>query len=598
MKKIKKLLAMMLAAVMAVSMLPLTALAEDIPTEVTIKETVNEDNPAIVYMVNIQDAAHPGNYFRYFFSPQLYTHYNVLNGLEGSAPDPYKAFVSNVPVEYMNKKLFEYSDNNGAFSHLNNPAVCKLPAISADTADWGDINAILTDPALHIGACDDCEGSIPEPEIDFGGVRDESYLLSTTTEESYVYIDGVMYPATQLIESYYAVKIYEYTVTYDYPDSENEPATETSAFAWIVDGSSGLPVGPASITLPDGSVASIGENTLPGEDFLSGADFVDGVLYGVSFNGGGSTLYEIDPVTGALTQIGGSSSILNGFTYDVGGGTAYACTGSHLYKIDLGTGALTPVGAFVVLYMVGIAADNDGNLYGIDLQTNSLYSIHTVTGAATKIGELGFSINYAQDIAYDRDNGILYGTLYNSNTYSGGLYVINTETGAATLTYDFGVEIDGLAIPYGNVPATTYTVTISGGGSGASGDGDYEEGDTVTIKAGNKSGYTFTGWTSDDVTITNAGNKTASFTMPASDVTVTADWTRSSSGGGGSSSDDDRPSPKPPATPAAPQWLEQGKTSASINEAKEKGHSYALTRANGQYGVRAAAWSAFAGYQY
>jgi uncharacterized repeat protein (TIGR02543 family) len=32
------------------------------------------------------------------------------------------------------------------------------------------------------------------------------------------------------------------------------------------------------------------------------------------------------------------------------------------------------------------------------------------------------------------------------------------------------------------------------------------------------------GWTSPDVTITNAGNKAAGFTMPAEDVTVTANW--------------------------------------------------------------------------
>lgn len=144
----------------------------------------------------------------------------------------------------------------------------------------------------------------------------------------------------------------------------------------------------------------------------------------------------------------------------------------------------------------------------------------------------------------------------------------------------------------------TYTVSISGGGSGATGGGSYEESDLVTIYAGNRSNYTFNGWTSADVTITNASSKTASFTMPGKNVSVTANWTYSGGGGGGSDSGDDSTTTTPPATSTAPDWLEQGKTSASIAEAKASGHSYALTRANGQYGVRAAAWAAFSGYQY
>ncbi|HHV04062.1 MAG TPA: hypothetical protein GXX64_09210, partial [Bacteroidales bacterium] len=50
------------------------------------------------------------------------------------------------------------------------------------------------------------------------------------------------------------------------------------------------------------------------------------------------------------------------------------------------------------------------------------------------------------------------------------------------------------------------------------------------------SGYTFTGWTSSDVTITGASSKNASFTMPAKAVTVTAKWSYSGGGGGGGGS--------------------------------------------------------------
>ena len=79
---------------------------------------------------------------------------------------------------------------------------------------------------------------------------------------------------------------------------------------------------------------------------------------------------------------------------------------------------------------------------------------------------------------------------------------------------------------------TTYTVTINGGGAGVSGNGSYTQGTTVNIYAGTRSGYTFTGWSTEDVTIQNADSANASFTMPGKDVAVTATWTYN---GGGSS---------------------------------------------------------------
>ena len=109
-----------------------------------------------------------------------------------------------------------------------------------------------------------------------------------------------------------------------------------------------------------------------------------------------------------------------------------------------------------------------------------------------------------------------------------------------------GVTISGnsFTMPYENVTVkavfeqdstppqpTTYTVTINGGGAGASGNGSYPRGATVNIYAGTRSGYTFTGWSTGDVTIQNADSVNASFTMPDKAVTVTANWKKNSGGG-------------------------------------------------------------------
>ena len=73
--------------------------------------------------------------------------------------------------------------------------------------------------------------------------------------------------------------------------------------------------------------------------------------------------------------------------------------------------------------------------------------------------------------------------------------------------------------------SVTYSVTVNGSHASTTGAGDYQEGATVTIQAGTNSGYTFTGWTvtPSSVTLTNAST-TTTFTMPAENVTVTANW--------------------------------------------------------------------------
>ena len=78
-------------------------------------------------------------------------------------------------------------------------------------------------------------------------------------------------------------------------------------------------------------------------------------------------------------------------------------------------------------------------------------------------------------------------------------------------------------------------VVIVDGGSGS---GLYAVGETVTIKAESKSGYTFTGWeiVAGSVTLADAKAAETTFTMPAGTVELTATYTKNSSGGGGGSS--------------------------------------------------------------
>ena len=99
-----------------------------------------------------------------------------------------------------------------------------------------------------------------------------------------------------------------------------------------------------------------------------------------------------------------------------------------------------------------------------------------------------------------------------------------------------GSDTKELTIKVADADSAKYhNVTLSGAGTGATGAGSHAAGTTVNIYAGTKSGYTFNGWTSDDVTIANASSKNASFDMPEKNVTVTAQWkyTGGNSSGGG-----------------------------------------------------------------
>ena len=79
-----------------------------------------------------------------------------------------------------------------------------------------------------------------------------------------------------------------------------------------------------------------------------------------------------------------------------------------------------------------------------------------------------------------------------------------------------------------------YTLTVVlNGGSGTTTGGKYAAGAVVQIDAGTRSSHCFTGWTSSNGgTFADASSTSTTFTMPAADTTITANWQYS--GGGGS----------------------------------------------------------------
>ena len=102
-----------------------------------------------------------------------------------------------------------------------------------------------------------------------------------------------------------------------------------------------------------------------------------------------------------------------------------------------------------------------------------------------------------------------------------------------TNTTDYDAEVDVKTASIASTVATlevtteqTYTVTVSSIATGASGSGTYLEGVTVNIHAGTApTGMQFKNWTASVALEDFDANKAStSFTMPANDVTVTANF--------------------------------------------------------------------------
>ena len=196
-------------------------------------------------------------------------------------------------------------------------------------------------------------------------------------------------------------------------------------------------------------------------DFISGGTWTDnGEWYGCEYGAyGNPNIWIIDITTGDMSLVGsydpeGTGLSFNSLAFDNTSGIMYGCSSDALYTVNMTTGASTLIGSFdlsVVSYMIGIAFDENGNLYGDELTTDSLYKIDPSTGKATLIGPLGIDINFAQDMAYDIDNKILYLSAYtNLPLAEGALYTCNTNTGFATKVGRFqgNAQITALAIPF------------------------------------------------------------------------------------------------------------------------------------------------------
>jgi hypothetical protein len=204
------------------------------------------------------------------------------------------------------------------------------------------------------------------------------------------------------------------------------PAAQAGPTLWISDSNGRL----GQVDVATGAVSGLVNMGITMTDI---AYSPTGVLYGTSF----SSLYTINPLTGATTLVGTHNANLNALVFRTDG-TLFAAGGSTLYTLNQGTGATTSVGA------MGFGSSGDLAFNGGDLflaastgSNDTLVKIGLPNAAGTAVGAMGFPSVFGLATA---GNGILYG-VSNFNIFS-----INTTTGAGSLVSSYA---GGLGIAFG-----------------------------------------------------------------------------------------------------------------------------------------------------
>ncbi len=227
-------------------------------------------------------------------------------------------------------------------------------------------------------------------------------------------------------------------------------------------------------------------------------------LYGLDWNADSTVLYAIDdasleivtidPVLGISTPTGaflqGSPDGLTGLTAASDGTTWYLSeydgVDTYLLSGDITTGVFARVSAMPIQsgIVIDIAINDAGDLYGLQIGTDSLVSIDTTTGVGTTIGPIGLNANFAQGMDFDPATGDLYAAVYTGGG-TGMFCTLDLTTGLANQledTFSLNAEMEiaireistEIGSPYcmAALNSTGVAAEISGDGSTVVADND------------------------------------------------------------------------------------------------------------------------------
>ena len=150
----------------------------------------------------------------------------------------------------------------------------------------------------------------------------------------------------------------------------------------------------------------------------------------------------------------------------------------------------------------------------------------------TNIGNQSVTVNLPTSTKYI----ITAGTGFENGTATLALdgtatFTVQPKTGLAIGSHSETLNISGsdgtsASVKLSFTVNAVYTLTVNlNGGSGSTTGGQYPAGEVVNIDAGSRSNYRFNGWiSSNGGSFASASSASTTFTMPAADTTITANW--------------------------------------------------------------------------
>ena len=158
------------------------------------------------------------------------------------------------------------------------------------------------------------------------------------------------------------------------------------------------------------------------------------------------------------------------------------------------------------------------------LPNGTVYTLYNQTLEATGDTPITWSLASGSTLP----NGL---TLNSNGTISGTPTAVGTSTFTVTATNGNGSDSKEFTLSINE--ETKYSLTVNlNGGNGTTTGGQYTKGTEIRIDAGTKSGYRFAGWTSSNGgSFADPSNASTTFTMPANNTSITANWKKKSSGG-------------------------------------------------------------------
>ena len=182
---------------------------------------------------------------------------------------------------------------------------------------------------------------------------------------------------------------------------------------------------------------------------------ITGIFYGVTMSDSPTDpnwLVIIDPATALVTPIGPLGWVLTDIAIDPTTGIMYAVSGYNqkFYTVDTTTGAASQTGSTLLGYQNGggLAADNTGNIYGVDNFSFYSYNKAYGNGNATLIGPTLLG-NLVKAADFNPNSNVFYGLEGgggSDNTHLRWLDTCDVTTGTCTRVGPIPVnDLDALA---------------------------------------------------------------------------------------------------------------------------------------------------------